>query len=76
MSTLKDILIKMKILALIAGIIAFGALIYGILFDHSGKKPKMVEKCENSKTGDYSKLLMIIIVGVFVLLATLSDIIK
>ena len=49
MSTLKDILIKMKILAIIAGIIALGALIYGILFDHSGKKPKIVEKYENSK---------------------------
>ena len=47
MSTLKDILIKMKILAIIAGIIALGALIYGILFDYSGKKPKMVEKYEN-----------------------------
>ena len=44
MSTLKDILLKMTILAIISGIIALGALIYEILFDRTGKKPKMVEK--------------------------------
>ena len=55
----------MKEWAIIAGILTVVVFIYLLLFDHSGKKPKAVDKFENSKTGDNIKIIIIVVVGLF-----------
>lgn len=63
----------MKEWAIIVGILAVIVFIYLLLFDHSGKKPKAVNKFENSKTGEYIKVIIIVVVGLFIIVATLKE---
>jgi len=64
----------MKEWAIIAGILTVVVFIYLLLFDHSGKKPKAVDKFENSKTGDNIKIIIIVVVGLFFIVATLKEV--
>lgn len=64
----------MKEWAIIAGILTVVVFIYLLLFDHSGKKPKAVDKIENSKTGDNIKIIIIVVVGLFFIVATLKEV--
>ena len=64
----------MKEWAIIAGILTFAVFVYLLLFDHSGQKPKVVDKFENSKTGDNIKIIIWIIVVLFFVVATLKEV--
>tara|TARA_E500000331_G_scaffold152766_1_gene148664 strand:- start:553 stop:753 length:201 start_codon:yes stop_codon:yes gene_type:complete len=66
----------MKEWAIIAGILTVAVFVYLLLFDHSGPKPKVVDKFENSKTGDNIKIIIWVIVVLFFVVATLKEVFK